>query len=117
MISDRKVLCASSRLHTDKNPLIFDQKFLNKVVWFGGKDMDELSHCISSLCCVTLVRENLKVLHPGIISFQCCQFRSICLKMMLPVTSRKERAVGDSVPTAVVELGAVRSLSGSRRGG
>lgn len=84
VISDRKVPCANIRLHTAKTPFVFDQGFLNKLVWFGGKDMSGLGHCISSCCCVSLVRENLKVLHPGITSFKFFQFRSICLKTCFP---------------------------------
>lgn len=42
VISDRQVPCANTRLHSNKKPFIFDQKFLNKIVWFGGKDMSEL---------------------------------------------------------------------------
>lgn len=51
VISDRRVPCANARLHTDKKPLIFDEKCLNKLVWFGSRDMSELGHYFLMLLC------------------------------------------------------------------
>lgn len=42
-------MCQYQAAHWQKNPFIFNQNFLNKAVWFGGKDMSELGHCFLML--------------------------------------------------------------------